>query len=319
MKDLELDSTNSSASDYQTIDCALCGHGATYRVLYPNRLKDLSIEPSQLFSAKRIPGLLHFRIVRCNQCGLTYSNPIYTEAKIKELYRKTDFIDDDFIKKQYVNVIKDYSWQLEKALVHVKQRGRLLDVGCGNGFFLKAARQFGFEEVCGVEPGQDALSKADPDIRPFIINDSFRAGLLPSASFDVVCSFHVLDHIVHPLEFLRDIRDVLKPSGIALLIMHNVEFILTRLVGERAPMFHIEHIYLWNKGTLRQALERTGFNVLCNEDLTCSFTLAHVLKMLPIPAALKKTVLRRLDGRRIANIPVRLMPGDMVAIAQRAN
>ncbi len=306
-----------SDPSYQTVPCALCGPEAPYDVLSPSRFNYTGIEPKQLFSARRIPARLHFRIVRCQQCGLIYSNPIYNTSKIKKLYEESEFIDDPFLQKQYENIIHYYELQLKKASSYLKCKDNLLDIGCGNGFFLKAAKKLGFKNVCGVEPGKDAVQKADPDIRPCIINETFHKGLFEKESFDIVCFFHVLDHIIDPGDFLKNIYEILKPGGIVLLMTHNVKFLPAKLLGERNPMFHIEHLYLFDMSTIRKILSKNGFEALYNKDLLGSYTLAHAIKMLPMSGAFKKILLNGLRGKSIADLNIKLMAGDMVTIGKK--
>ncbi|MBF0595397.1 MAG: class I SAM-dependent methyltransferase [Candidatus Omnitrophica bacterium] len=302
---------------FRDVSCALCGPGVRHRVLYPARLDSAGIKPEQLFSSRRIPGRIHFRIVTCDRCGLVYSNPIFDEETISRLYAESQFIDDPFLKNQFINIKQDYGRHLKKAAAHVPGARRLLDIGCGNGFFLSVAREQGFSNIKGVEPGRDACAKADPDIRPSIVQGTFTKDLFPRNSFDIVSAFHVLDHLLSPADFLNDVREVLRPGGIVLLVAHNVRFWVTRLAGEHAPMFHIEHVYLFDPRTARMLLEKSGFDVLEVEDLTCTYTLAHALKMVPMPISVKTSILKMLEGKPAADIKVRLSPGDMLLIARK--
>jgi len=303
---------------YQVIHCALCGKD-NYQVLYLEKLKNANLDDRRLFSAKRIPLKLHFRIVKCKECGLVYSTPIYAEDKIIKLYKTCEFIDNDITQRQFLNVMNDYSNHLKKANIYVQGKERLLDIGCGNGQFLKIAKEDGFKYVYGVEPGIDAVRKADPSIRPYLVNDVFHDGLFDKDYFDVVCSFHTLDHIVNPNKFLTDTHKILKASGIMLLVTHNAKSLLTRIAGGSAPMFHIEHIYLFDKFTIKEILNKNGFDVLCNKNLVCTFNLDHIIKTIPLPLFLKNGILSSLKSKRIAGFKIKLMPGDMLTIAGKSN
>ena len=71
-----------------------------------------------------------------------------------------------------------------------------------------------------------------------------------------------MDHLLDPSAFLSDIYKILKDDGVILLINHNVRFILTRLLGSKSPMFDIEHIYLFDKVTIRKILEKNHFEII---------------------------------------------------------
>ena len=70
----------------------------------------------------------------------------------------------------------------------------MLEIGCGNGFFLKEALAQGYTSVKGVEPSVKAVSMADRGIAKHIICDIMRPGLFEKEQFDAVCMFQVLDH-----------------------------------------------------------------------------------------------------------------------------
>ncbi len=264
-------------------------------------------------SARRAPKRVHFRIVECAKCGLIYSNPIYTEQKILDLYKESEFIDE----QQLSNMLEDYLYQLKAAVSIVKKKGRLLEIGCGNGFFLKAALDLGFEDVCGVEPGRDAVSKAHPSVKDKIINDTFSAEIFDEKSFDLICVFQVMDHLLDPSEFLSDIHKILKDDGVILLINHNVRFILTRLLGSKSPMFDIEHIYLFDKLTIRKILEKNNFEIITISNTKNNYTLGYCLKMFPLPSFLKNILLKVSSALNLSDKTIKIPAGNMVSIARK--
>ena len=64
--------------------------------------------------------------------------------------------------------------QLKRVTSLLIEKNSLLEIGCGNGFFLREAKKFGFKYVCGVEPGKQAVEMAHPDIKKEMINDFFK-------------------------------------------------------------------------------------------------------------------------------------------------
>ena len=62
--------------------------------------------------------------------------------------------------------------------------------------------------ICGVEPRKDAVENADDDLRHLIYNGVFHEGLHEENSFDVVCMFQVLDHVVDPLNVMTNVARV---------------------------------------------------------------------------------------------------------------
>lgn len=291
------------------IPCALCGPGTEYRVLYPERLQESTID----FVARKTPIRQHFRVVECRGCGLIYSTPILSSETIYRLYQHCSFLHEG----QLGNMLRDYRNQLRHVVSLLPAKGRLLEIGCANGFFLEAALELGFDDVCGVEPSEDAVRKAPPHIRPKIINSIFSPDLLPKGSFDIVCCFQVLDHLLDPKEVLLGAQALLREGGVLLLINHNIRSWLPRLLGEGCPMYDIEHIYLFDRKTAAQLLETTGYEVVRVANIPNSYTLSYATKMFPLPGLLKRSLIALLDRIGLSASCVRLPAGNMVSVGRK--
>jgi SAM-dependent methyltransferase len=251
--------------------------------------------------------------MECQNCGLVFAGEIFTDDVVASLYRSAGFADEP----QLVNMRKDYEGSLRAVLAAGAGRGSLLEIGCANGFFLKKALEAGFEKVAGVEPGEDAFGKALPEVRPFIVNDIFHDGLFAPESFDVVCFFQVIDHILSPVEFLRSVRRVLRPGGFLLSVNHNISSWCPRLMGESSPMYDIEHIYLFDRRTMSMALGKAGFRDISVRGMRNLYTLGYCVKMFPMPAPLRRLASCVLRAVRADNLGLRVPAGNMVSTARR--
>jgi SAM-dependent methyltransferase len=293
----------------QEVPCALCGEGVRYRVLFAERVQFDSID----FAARKTPDQQHFRIVECENCGLIYSSPILPSGDIQELYRKSSFIYET----QLANMIRDYKEQLRTLLPLLPSKGRLLEIGCANGLFLQAALELGFEDVRGVEPSEKAIRAADPAVQGKIVNSLFHADLFPAESFDVVCCFQVLDHLLDPGAVLRDLAKLLRRGGLVLLLNHNIRSWLLRLLGERCPMFDIEHIYLFDKRTVAKLLRDNGLDVVAVRNIPNSYMLSYAVKMFPLPPTVKRLALALCRKLGLHSLRIRLPAGNMVSIGRK--
>jgi SAM-dependent methyltransferase len=298
----------SHAAERLEMPCAVCGPGAPYRVRFAEKV-DAAID----FAARKVPSRQHFRVVQCARCGLVYSSPILPPDAIERLYRDSPFIQEE----QLGNMVRDYQDQLRHVMPLLPGATRLLEIGCANGLFLRAAQELGFSDVWGVEPGEAAVRLADPVIRGRIVNAPFSAELFPSESFDVVCCFQVLDHLLEPNAVLRGAAELLRPGGVVLLLNHNVRSWFPRLLGERCPIYDVEHVYLFDKRTVARLLLNNGLHVVCVRDVANGYALSYALKMFPLPGWLKSLLLRLAGRLGAANWRVRLPAGNMVAVGRK--
>ena len=291
------------------IYCAIC-QDEDYTIKYPERIDYTKID----FSPRRAPDRNHCRIVQCKKCGLVFANPIFDDDYILDLYRNFAFINE----LQVDLMGEDYLEQLRESGSVIGGKGNLLEIGCGNGCFLKKAKEFGFN-VYGVEPGKNAVDQADQDVKGNIINDVFKAGLYEEKFFDLVCVIQVFDHLIDPNDVLRNIRKVMKENGHILVVSHNVRFYLTRILGEKSSMYDIEHIYLFDKVTIKKLLEKHGFQVIYVKDMMSRYTIGHIIKMFPFPDFARHFLTKTARRLGIIDKRIKIMGGNMVALAKKVD
>ena len=237
----------------QTV-CAICGCLDNADEVYPSSFRADDLNPD-IFSARRRPDRIHYRIVRCRDCGLLRSDPVADASLLNRLYERSSF--------DYGAEVENLRLTYRKYLAKVPhQHGSLLEIGCGNGFVLQEASALGYSEVAGVEPSRDAVGRAATDIRRRIVCGTMRPGLFGAGQFDTVAMFQVLDHLPEPAEVVRECLRVLKPGGHLLCLQHDAGAWSARLLGERSPIFDIEHTYLYNRTTLPRLVGAVGFETL---------------------------------------------------------
>ena len=141
---------------------------------------------------------------------------------------------------------------------------RMLDVGCGDGFFMQLARESGsgFERMAGLELNADAAAKArrrgfECDVwnveSPFSFGDS---------CFDLVFAGEVIEHLADPDVMLDQIHRVLAPGGHLLLTTPNLLAWFNRILVFMGitPVF-VEHSYRATYGPAFSLFHRVGHPV----------------------------------------------------------
>ena len=288
-------------------ECALCAPGTAADEVYPATLRPADLN-SVVFSARRAPDRVHYRIVRCRGCGLVRSDPVSDEATHVRLYAASTL---DYA-AEIPNLVSTYTRYLRRAMRRSPGREHLLEIGCGNGFMLDAALDLGFARASGVEPSLDAVRQASPRVRDSIVQEAMRPGLFRDATFDVVCMFQTLDHVSRPQELLQECRRVLRPGGVFLALHHDVRALSARVLGERSPIFDVEHTYLYSNTTMRRLLQRVGLRVLENRGAMNTLSVDHLMRLLPLPGSLR-TASRVVPHSWRLTLPL----GNLYTIAQK--
>ncbi len=291
--------------------CAICGTLGNADELYPPTFDEASFN-DRIFSARRLPDRVHYRMVRCRKCGLVRSDPAADQSSLSELYGRSTF---DYA-AEVPNLRRTYGRYLGRAKAHCNGES-LLEVGCGNGFMLEEALAQGYHEVRGVEPSRDAIAAAAPSVRDRIVPDIMRPELFEGGEFDTACLFQVFDHLPEPGALLDQIHSVLSPGGVLLCLNHNVQSASARILGERSPIVDIEHCYLYSPRTMSMLMEKHGFDVLESGAATNTLSVRHFLHLVPAPGAFKRGLMSAADRTHIGRVALRLRLGNLYTIGRR--
>jgi SAM-dependent methyltransferase len=292
--------------------CAICVREAGATERWPASF-DPDAFNARVFSARRLPDRVHYRMVTCDACGLVRSDPVAADELLARLYASSSFDYEGEVASLQATYGRALGW-LQARSPH---RDALLEIGCGNGFFLQQARRQGWRQTRGVEPSADAVAKAPAELDGAIVRDVMRAGLFAPESFDAVCLFQVLDHIPDPVAVLEECHTVLRRGGHILALNHNVAAWSARVLGERSPIVDIEHTYLYSPATMRGVLAKAGFVEPQVHGVRNTYSLAYLGQLAPLPAALKSRLLRALRAGRVGDVKFTVALGNLCVIARK--
>ncbi len=292
--------------------CAICEREGNAVELYPANFDLESLNPS-VFSARRLPDRIHYRLVKCRVCGLVRSDPIASLGLLQQLYAQSSFTYSD----ELADLRFTYGRYLERLDRYGARKDALLEIGCGNGFFLEEALRQGYQTVRGVEPSQEAVAKASPQVRDQIICGLMKPGLFTSERFDVICLFQIFDHIPDPGAFLDECFRVLRPGGVILSINHNVEAVSARLLGKRSPIVDVEHTYLYSPATMSRIFVAHGFQIRHTGLVLNRYTLFYLCRLLPLASSLKRNALAWLQRHALGRWRMSVPLGNLHLLAQK--
>jgi len=201
-------------------------------------------------------------LLRCKHCSLMWVEPVPDQKELDALYSPHYF---ESYYQRCAGPRLCYFQRWLDYLANLRKPGRLLDVGCGIGLFLRAARATGWN-VCGVEPSL-AARRFHPDGLP-ILRGSLES-VLPSERFDLITFWDVLAHVRDPLQLLRRARELLADDGVVLIKTPNrtpidvaIARALNPLHGGRGWLHIPAQLFHFSAQSLVEILGLAGFKGL---------------------------------------------------------
>jgi len=217
-----------------------------------------------------------YRIVRCRSCGLVYlGNPPSTGEIYEEYYQGEDLPPEAYNPDAPDVSLRELYWinrQRIGKILEKRSGGALLDVGCGNGYFLATAGDHGFR-CNGIDISSRAIAFATEEMgveASVKTPDEVRTS---GEQYDIVTMWHVLEHFMDPFDVLESAFHLLSPGGLCVVEVPNLrslKFLVSRnkWEGGNHPRFHRT---FFTARTLRESLHNAGFSGVQRIPLTYEF------------------------------------------------
>lgn len=248
-------------------------------------MKRISREPA-MHEGSTIDNVNGYGILDCKACSFVHIDPIPSPEELGRIYRDEYYRDE---KPLYIErLIEDLEWWnavyddrydfFESRLP--KENRRILDIGCGPGYFLKRGQERGWR-CMGIEPSSQAFAHAKGlgiDVVNAFLNDAAAA---IGHKFDAIHISEVLEHVPDPADILRKAHGLLDKGGVLCCVAPNdyspLQRLLAKDLGFRpywlAPPHHINYFTF---GSLKNLLTGAGFRI---EMETAMFPLELFLLM----------------------------------------
>lgn len=217
----------------------------------------------QSINIYKIDEVNHYNLFRCLDCHVVFIHPqpsiktieknnlnIYTSDKLESVYLS---MKDTFNKRAKLCIA---------TLKKFKSEGKLLDVGCSYGFYLKAFNQQGYS-AWGIDISKRAVEYAKVNFKVRAIHGNFEKYIFDEESFDVVTLFDVFEHFSDPIHILKKINWILKRNGILIIQTPNYDSLISKITGKNWSWLLIpEHLFIYTLRTLEIILKNNEFRII---------------------------------------------------------
>lgn len=204
-------------------------------------------------------------IYSCSDCGLLFVFPQPEEKDLLAFYSESYFRRGNKYNPKIKSLSYDPNLQNDlmkmKLLNKYKSSGRLLDVGCAMGGFLKIANEQGFE-VEGVEVAETAAQYVKQNLGIKVSNCDLPNANLGAESFDIITLWDVFEHLKNPNPVLAEVHRLLRPGGLVFISTGDASSLWARLSGRYWQLLTpSQHMFFYTPKSLRKILELNKFSV----------------------------------------------------------
>lgn len=198
--------------------------------------------------------------VECDKCKMIFINPVFKDKFLIEYYKNNHDVKHKITQKDYLFYNHIFSKGLKLATKSFKKPGNILDIGCGNGFFLDLARKRNWK-THGLEinllESFIAKSKGHNIQTRILKNANF------NEKFDIITFWDVFEHIKDSLDLLKMCKKLLKKNGIIFMQCPSRDSIALKILQEACNMLDgIEHVNIYGKQSLMALCKKAKYKII---------------------------------------------------------
>jgi SAM-dependent methyltransferase len=230
--------------EIESVPCALCGSA------------DATLVTVGHDDRCDTPGA--YQVVRCRGCGLLRTSPRPTRRSIHRYYPE-DYPDYHRQVAQQPRSVPSWRDRRVRVMPPVAPPGRLLEIGTSFGTFLRQSQLDGWD-VTGIEFDAGMAARASALTGAAVHAGSVESVEFPRGSFDVICSWQVVEHLHNPVEAVRRCFEWLKPGGWLAIAVPDAGSVEFRMLREAWYCLDVpRHLYHFSPRTCRAMFESCGF------------------------------------------------------------
>lgn len=237
---------------------------------------------------------LHFDVLTCSDCKTKWSNPHSVDTPVYEYIYSNKNDTPGYIRyAQYAEDVTSYRNPIsylakqEPAYygvsVNLPKTGKVLEVGCGLGYFTYALNQSGYSAV-GIDVSKEAIDDATKQYGPIFRHQDFftLAAATEADKYDVIIMVELIEHVDNPRRYLEHARTLLRPNGVLIVTTPNRSWYPDEVLwaSDLPPV----HLTWFSEKGISSLANSVGFSATFTPYTTFNLLYGSILGPVPNPA-----------------------------------
>ncbi len=286
--------------------CPCCNNAGILK--FPSKIDDTLLS-SKSYSSRKIPELMHYSYFECINCRTLFVDELPSSEFLASSYNEAEFVS----RKDSVYAAQTYFEELQR--LNLLKSGKLLDIGCSDGAFISLVKLKSAVDVMGVEPSIHAINSSDLSVREKIQHTTLES-FQSEYGFDLVTCFQTVEHVNDLNGLIVKSKELLVDRGHLVFVCHDRLSLVNRILGERSPIFDIEHLQILNEKGVQLLLQKNGFVDVRVNTISNKYPISYWLLLTPIPKFLKALI----DGKRnkwYLSWGIRFRVGNLLVVGRK--
>lgn len=216
----------------------------------------------------------NFTIQKCSNCSFVFTNPRPAVDEIAPYYQSDKYVSHAGKKEglgimyKIYDVVRNFSIQSKLNLIKTYNAGgKLMDLGCGLGYFLHGVIQDKTFDAIGVDVSDEAINYVKEKFGYNVVNEN-KLDSFAKESFDVITQWHVLEHVHFLNERMVQLHHLLKQNGTLFIAVPNSDSWDSKHYKEYWDGFDVpRHLYHFNTKSFNLLMEKHGFKIVDKKPL----------------------------------------------------
>ncbi len=211
-----------------------------------------------------------FDVYSCGQCSHKFTNPRPLFDEVGKYYQSQNYISHSGNEKnrfgityRLYDLVRNIS--IKNKLNTIKQynkNGKLIDLGCGLGYFLKGVKDDQTFEAEGIDISEDARNYVKDKFKIAVKGEEALLGY-ENNSIDVITQWHVMEHVYDLDKRMKDLKNILSKNGTLFIAVPNSDSFDAKRYGKYWDGFDVpRHIHHFNRKSIALLLENAGFQIV---------------------------------------------------------
>jgi len=208
----------------------------------------------------------NYTINKCNDCNAYFLAPRPSSERLSQAYDLSYYGEkEEKFSSPLVEKVLDFfrNGRSRRVSKYLKSGAKVLDIGCGNGRFLKYLLNYGKYELYGTEMEGNSANRAYKISEINLKIGSLEQNDFSNNYFDAITLFHVIEHLTEPKQVLEIIEKIIKPRGIVVFSFPNIASL--QAIIFKGKWLHLDpprHLFFFSPRDFINIMQNYGFKVV---------------------------------------------------------